>query len=247
MHSCLSPCASLDMSPSLIVKTAIERGLNCIALTDHNSAGNCAVTKRLCDENGILFFPGIEVTTLEEVHMVCLFSDVQSAKELDRIIYSRLPDIRNDPERFGYQVVVNEKEEVEGFVEKYLGMASTISIDELRDLVIKLSGAIIPAHIDRPSFSIVSQLGFLSGTFSAVELSRATVRLGRGYDLAGDYPTVTASDAHFPHEIGCVHIKMELEHPEFRDYCGVLSRKEFSIVSGPQNGPEEANGSRYAK
>jgi 3',5'-nucleoside bisphosphate phosphatase len=209
IHSCLSPCASLDMSPLAIVTRAKEVGLNCVALTDHNSAGNCAAMGRLCEREGILFFPGMEVTTSEEAHIVCLFGTVDAALELGRMVYEALPHIDNIPEKTGDQVIVNEEDEVEGFEERYLGMACAFSVDDLRERVAGLGGLFVAAHIDKPCFSVLSQLGFLSGEFTAVELSRAGAMRQEAMKLAGGYAVTTASDSHYIHTIGSAFVEFE--------------------------------------
>jgi len=209
VHSCLSPCASLDMAPSAIVARALEVGINCLALTDHNSAGNCAATANLCKRNGIQFFPGMEVTTAEEAHIVCLFGDTGAAMELGRIIYDALPHIENNPEKFGDQVLLNEDDEVEGFEERYLGVACGLTIDQLRHRVFALGGLFIAAHADKPVFSVVSQLGFLSGEFSAVELSRAGAARESSLKLVEGYTAVTASDSHYLHTLGSACVEYE--------------------------------------
>jgi PHP family Zn ribbon phosphoesterase len=210
IHSCLSPCASLDMSPLAIVTRAKEIGLNCLALTDHNSAGNCAAMGRLCEREGILFFPGMEVTTAEEAHIVCLFGGVDAALELGRMVGEASPYIKNVPEKTGDQVLVNEEDEVEGFEERYLGMATSFGVDELRERVAGLGGLFIAAHVDKPCFSVVSQLGVLSGEFSAVELSRGGVMRGEEARMAtSGYALVTASDSHYVHTIGSAYVEFE--------------------------------------
>jgi PHP family Zn ribbon phosphoesterase len=211
IHSCLSPCGSLDMSPLAIVARAKEVGLNCLALTDHNSAGNCAAMGRLCSREGLTFFPGMEVTTAEEAHIVCLFGEVGAALELGRTVYEALPRVKNIPEKTGDQVLVNEEDEVEGFEERYLGLACSLTIDELRERVAGLGGLFIAAHIDRPCFSVVSQLGFLSGEFSAVELSRAGVMRSEARNLAAGYAVTTASDSHYIHTIGSALVEFEAD------------------------------------
>jgi PHP family Zn ribbon phosphoesterase len=211
IHSCLSPCASLDMSPRAIVERALELGINCLALTDHNSAGNCAAMARLCERSGILFFPGLEVTTAEEAHVLCLFGAVGSAEKLGGLIYGKLPHVENVPEKFGDQVLLNEDDEVEGFEERYLGIACGFGIDELRGEVKSLGGLFIPAHVDKPCFSVISQLGFLSGEFSAVELSRAGAARESALALAKGYTAVSASDSHYIHTIGSACVEFESE------------------------------------
>jgi len=230
IHSCLSPCASLDMSPRAIVARAKEVGLNCLALTDHNSAGNCAAMGRLCEREGILFFPGLEVTTSEEAHIVCLFDEVDAAMELGRMVYEAMPKFANIPEKTGDQVLVNEEDEVEGFEEQYLGIATSFNVDDLRERVAGLGGLFIAAHVDKPCFSVVSQLGFLSGEFSAVEVSRGGVMRGGTEKLTEGYAVVTASDSHYVHTIGSAFVEFEAE--DGRDgYRRALSERRVKTVA----------------
>jgi PHP family Zn ribbon phosphoesterase len=197
------------MSPRAIVERALEVGVNCLALTDHNSAANCGAIAKLCEREGILFFPGLEVTTAEEAHVVCLFGEVGAAEEMGGIIYESLPPIKNIPEKTGDQVIVNEDDEIEGEVEKYLVVASAYTVDQLREIVKSLGGLFIAAHVDKPCFSIVSQLGVLSGEFSAAELSRAGVMRGNTEKLTAGYRAVTASDSHYIHSIGSACVEFE--------------------------------------
>jgi PHP family Zn ribbon phosphoesterase len=185
----------------------------------------------LCERHNILFFPGLEVTTSEEAHVLCLFGEAGAAMELDNIIYESLPPIKNVPEKFGDQVLVNEDEEVEGFKEKYLGMACAYSIDELREKVKKLGGLFIASHVDKPVFSVISQLGFLSGLFSAVEISGACVRRQGVSMFCGDYTAVSASDSHYPHNIADTCVQFELPSPCIEEYRRVLERKEVEIIT----------------
>jgi len=230
IHSCLSPCASLDMSPLAIVTRAKEVGLNCLTLTDHNSAGNCAAMGRLCAKEGLLFFPGMEVATAEEAHIVCLFGTVDAALELGRMVYEALPHIENKPEKTGDQVLVNEEDEVEGFEERYLGMATTFTVDDLRERVASLGGLFIAAHIDKPCFSVISQLGFLSGDFTAVELSRAGAMREEARRLAGDYPAVTASDSHYIHTIGSAYVEFDSD-ASIDGYRQALSERRVKLIA----------------
>jgi PHP family Zn ribbon phosphoesterase len=230
IHSCLSPCASLDMSPRAIVERALEIGVNCLALTDHNSAGNCGTMARLCERNGILFFPGLEVTTAEEAHIVCLFGEVGAAEELGRIIYDTLPRFKNIPEKSGDQVYVNEDDEVEGFEEQYLGIACGFSIDELRERVAALGGLFIAAHVDKPCFSVVSQLGFLSGEFSAVELSRAGALRADALKITAGYTAVSASDSHYLHSLGSACVEFGSPAAGIEGFRDALREKEVRMV-----------------
>ncbi len=210
IHSCLSPCASLDMSPSKIVDAAKQEKLKMIALTDHNSALNCELTAKLCQKAGIHFIPGMEVCTREEVHVLCLFDQVSSVLKLNDLIYAKLPDILKPPEKFGDQVYVNEKEEIIGTVDKYLNSAADISLEELKELVFQMDGLFIPAHVDRQHFGLIAQLGFLpQDNYSAIELS-PYFKAG-SHDLL-DYPVLTNSDAHELKNIGKRFNKLTLPH-----------------------------------
>jgi len=232
IHSCLSPCASLDMSPLAIVTRAKEVGLNCLTLSDHNSAGNCAAMGRLCAKEGLLFFPGLEVTTAEEAHIVCLFGTAEAALELGRAVYEALPHIENKPEKTGDQVFVNEEDEVEGFEERYLGMACAFTVDDLRERVESLGGLFIAAHIDKPCFSVISQLGFLSGDFTAVELSRAGATREEARKLAEGYAAVTASDSHYIHTIGSAYVEFEADdNAGIEGYRQALSERRVKLVA----------------
>jgi hypothetical protein len=219
------------MSPLAIVTRASEVGLNCIALTDHNSAGNCEAMRRLCDMEGILFFPGLEVTTAEEAHIVCLFGTVDAALELGRMVYEALPRISNIPEKTGDQVLVNEADEVEGFEERYLGMACAFSVDDLRERVVGLGGLFVAAHIDKPCFSVISQLGFLSGEFTAVELSRAGATREEARKLTGGYAVTTASDSHYIHTIGSACVEFEAENAGIEGYQQALLERRVKLVA----------------
>ena len=171
LHSCLSPCASLDMSPIRIAQQAKRVGLDLIALTDHNSARNCPAMEEACQREGLSFLPGIEVTTCEEVHMLCLFDSVAAVMDFDEWIFEHLPYMPNDPERFGEQPVVDIEENVQEVVDACLHSATTIFISELVQMVHARKGLVIPSHIERTFCGILGQLGFLPDeAFDALEV-----------------------------------------------------------------------------
>jgi len=207
IHSCLSPCAALEMSPAAIVRRAREAGLNAIALSDHNCAFNLPAFADSCRADGMECLFGLEVTSVEEAHMLCLFDDLEAAVELGDRIYASLPDIRNRPEQLGDQPIVDAHGEIIGFAEKYLINASPYDIRTLLDLVHALGGLFVPAHIDRHVFGIIAQLGFLPDEdFDAVELTP------RGNPaLAQNYPVLRSSDAHQLAAIGSGYSAMELD------------------------------------
>ncbi|MFQ3546699.1 MAG: PHP domain-containing protein [Termitinemataceae bacterium] len=209
-HSCLSPCGSLDLSPRVLVELAARRGIGILALTDHNSAANCPAFAKLCYQAGIVPLFGMEATTREEVHVLCLFTHLDEALAFGEQVYTVLPPFPNDPERMGDQVVVNEYDEIEDVVDVYLGSALDLGLDAIGPLVEQMGGLVIPAHIDRPSFSMTSQLGFVSpGPWAALEC----VRLPPSVDTFG-YPLITGSDAHYPEHIGRRSFELPLAEQE---------------------------------
>lgn len=207
IHSCLSPCASLEMSPLSIVRQARQVGLNAVALTDHNCAFNLPAFKAVCDREGMDCLLGMEVTTVEEAHMLCLFDSLDAALELGGKVYESLPSVLNDPGRFGDQPIIDENEEVLGFADKFLINASTYDVGSLLELVHGLGGLFVPAHIDRNVFGIISQLGFLPDEeFDAVELTASG-----DPELALEYPIMRNSDSHLLDGIGSAFTNYEVE------------------------------------
>jgi PHP family Zn ribbon phosphoesterase len=211
IHSCLSPCGDLEMSPSAIVARAKEIGLNAIGLADHNCTLNCPAFEVLCREAGIYALFGTEVTTVEEGHVLCLFDQLDSAMTFGAEVYERLMNVPNKPDRFGDQVHVNEFDEIEGFPDKLLIGATDISIDELAAKVHGLGGLFIPAHVDRLAYSIEQQLGFLPPEpYDAIEISRRGLDSVEGTTYKG-YPFITNSDAHQLDQLGQVYMEIEVE------------------------------------
>ncbi|MFA5675761.1 MAG: phosphoesterase [Christensenellales bacterium] len=169
IHSCLSPCAQDDMTPNNIAAMARLKGLSLIALTDHNCGRNLPAMAACAGEG---FVPGIEVTSREEVHVLAYFSNVDSAVSFGELIYDSLPDISNRPEIFGRQTVTGTDDKPRGEVEKLLLSASAFSIEKIKNMVWSQGGCAVPAHINRGSFSVFSNLGFLpAGLFKCVEIS----------------------------------------------------------------------------
>ena len=207
IHSCLSPCASLEMSPEAIVRQAKTAGLNAIAISDHNCGFNLPAFSKICARLGMECLFGMEVTSAEEAHILCLFDDLEKALLLSERVYESLPPILNRPDRFGDQPIVDEQEEILGFAEKFLISASTYDVASLLAEVHSLGGLCIPAHIDRQVYGIVAQLGFLpEEPFDAVELTP------KGNPaLARNYPIVRNSDSHRLETIGSAFTEFEIE------------------------------------
>jgi PHP family Zn ribbon phosphoesterase len=192
IHSCLSPCASLEMSPLAIVEQAKAVGLNAIALSDHNCGFNLPAFAAVCEAQGMACLYGVEATSVEEAHVLCLFDQLDAAVEWGRMVYESLPSVPNRPDRFGDQPIIDEHEDILGFAEKFLISASSYDVGSMVKQVHALDGLCIPAHIDRQVFGMISQLGFLPDEpFDAVELTPSG-----NMDLAGNYPIIRNSDSH---------------------------------------------------
>lgn len=159
IHSCLSPCGDDEMTPWNLVNMAKLQGLDIIALTDHNSCGNCRSAMKVGESVGITVVPGMELCTAEEIHCLCFFDDIDKAEEFSRYIRTTMPDVKNREEIFGNQLLMDEGDGILGKEEILLTTASSISVDSLSDLVKEYGGVCLPAHIDRDSYSILSALG----------------------------------------------------------------------------------------
>lgn len=193
IHSCLSPCGSLESSPRRIAEALSEKAVGLAALTDHNSTRNCPAFRTACTREGITPVYGIEVTSFEEAHILALFEELDAAVGFGDLVYDLLADIPNRPELFGDQPVVDDEEVVLDFVEKNLVGAVALSVNDLVSRIHEYDGLVIPAHINRPMMSLYSQLGFLPDLpFDAVE---ATTPLPP--EETRDYTLICNSDAHY--------------------------------------------------
>lgn len=206
IHTCLSPCATLDMTPRKIVKEARKKKLDLIAITDHNSAENVGAVMAAARHTGLAVIPGIEVTTSEEVHIVGLFEHIAEALAMQTLVYDRLQTGENDDDLFGMQVVANEFDEVEGMNRRLLIGATRLDVGQVVDAIHNLNGLAVAAHIDREAFSVVGQLGFVPEDLDldAVEISRRmTLKQGRVvFSHLERFPFITSSDAHDLEDIG---------------------------------------------
>jgi 3',5'-nucleoside bisphosphate phosphatase len=205
IHSCLSPCGELEMSPRAIVEISLERGMDLIAVSDHNSAENVGAVIRAGRHRGLAVLAGMEISSREEVHSLALFDTEDQAVRMQELVYRHLRGT-NRPELFGDQVVANEFDEVEGFNDRLLIGAVQLGLQEIVQAVHRLGGLSIASHVDRPSFSILSQLGFIPEDVGvdAMEISRHTTREKARMEIPGleRFPVVSFSDAHFPGDIG---------------------------------------------
>jgi PHP family Zn ribbon phosphoesterase len=160
-HSCLSPCADDDMTVNNIVNMAALCELDILALTDHNSLKNCPAFFSACKKTGIIPVAGVEVCTREEVHVLCLFPTLESGMEFDSLLGGLMPDFVNEPRIYGRQLILDRYDNVTGEEPRLLIAACDVGIDELPGLARHYGGIAIPSHIDRPSNSLISNLGFI--------------------------------------------------------------------------------------
>lgn len=159
VHSCLSPCADDDMTPNNIAGMASLKGLNLLALTDHNSCKNCPAFFEACKRQGIVPVAGMELSTAEDIHLVCLFESLDTAMAFDQEIHSHLLPVKNRADIFGNQLILDDDDELIGEEETLLISATDLGIEEAIHLARAFGAHVRPAHIDRESNGIVSILG----------------------------------------------------------------------------------------
>jgi len=203
IHTCLSPCASLDLSPREVVERAKAEGLDIIAVTDHNTAKNVRVVMGLAERRGLKVIPGMEVQTREEIHLLALFPDWPSTAAWDEEVRRHLPDVRNDPEVFGDQPIVDEEGNILEFEERLLLNSIDLPLEEVKRRVEGHGGMTIPSHFDKGSFSLISQLGLIPEDMEleVLEVSRKTPFPSMG-NVSPRIPRIVSSDAHRLEDIG---------------------------------------------
>lgn len=186
----------MAMTPNNLVNMAYLKGLDMIAVADHNSAKNLNACKEVADERNMLLLPAIEAESREEVHVLCYFQTVDSALVMGDYLYQHLPDIKNRPEMFGEQIAMNAEDVPIYREEKLLIQSTTLSIDRIVDRCRELGGVPVPAHINRASNSLISSLGFVppQNGFTTLELYRGLPAAGVDVD---QYHVLYSSDAHY--------------------------------------------------
>jgi hypothetical protein len=229
-HTVLSPCGDLEMSPANIVDRSIARGLDIIGVTDHNSALQCSAVRKVAERNGLFVLCGAEVTTKEEVHCLAFFEKTEMLEAFSEFIYEHLADFPNDPDRFGYQAVVDESEMILEQPEKLLISATDLSIEALEKKVHEMDGLFIPAHIDRISNGIIGQLGFVPPDLrcDALELSRFITHQEfiAKYPQYKNYAIIQSSDAHYLDDIDSVRTTFYLKEPSFEEIRKALKQED---------------------
>ena len=200
IHTCLSPCAELEMLPELIVERAQEQGLQIIAVTDHNSAENVASVVNAARGTSVTVLPGMEVQTREEVHVLTLFDTLEQVASWQEQVYASLPPLKNDDAAFGEQLVLDADGEPTGYLDRLLLASTSFSVEEVVQRVSDLDGLCIPAHVDRTAYSIISNLGFIPPELDVVgvEISHnvGPIEARERFPQLTRYSLVASSDAH---------------------------------------------------
>lgn len=212
------------MTPNNIVNMAYVKGLNMIAVTDHNSIENYRAVEKIAKSLNIITIAGMEINTKEEVHILSYFRDYDSAKLVSDMIYESLPEIYNKINIFGEQNIYNENDEIIGSIDKLLINASRYSLKEIYDIVIKHNGIIVPAHVNKKSNGILGVLGFFPADiqFDFIELSYSTELNERNKKMTDKYKRLVNSDAHMLENISEPINFIDLERAEdIFNYLGV--------------------------
>ncbi len=224
IHSLLSPCGSLEMSPREIIARAKSRGLDMIAVADHNSTWHCELMVTLGREAGLTVLRAAEVTSAEDVHSLVILPDEASALSFQGWIDSHCAHMPHNPHIFGDQVVIDRDENIIREIGHFLPAALSASIDEVESAAHSRGGLFIPAHIDRPAMGILGQLGFIPDDLfiDAVEV------VGRMPDIL--FPVIRNSDAHIPEHIGRRYTDYMLENPSFDELSKALKGEDGRFI-----------------
>lgn len=225
IHSCLSPCGHEDMTPNNIMNMAKIKSLDLVAITDHNCGKNVAACTKLGDDLDILVLPGMEVQTREEVHMLTYFDSIETLNAFEKQLESYRMKIPNRPDRFGHQWVMDDQDHI---IEEYpyaLILSLDLSIDELSDLVLKYEGILVPAHINKGSNSLLTNLGFIPPNlkFDYIEIFNQSPYPEA---LIETYGVLSNSDAHSLEKINEAEYFMDVESRSLESVIKYLKRKD---------------------
>ncbi|RXQ97373.1 PHP domain-containing protein [Ancylomarina salipaludis] len=233
-HTVLSPCGDLEMSPVNIVMKAKERGIDILGISDHNTTLHAPLVRKIAAKEGVMVMMGAEVTTKEEVHCLCFFETEEKLAVFQSYLEKHLPHIPYDNNRFGYQVVVNEAEEIVKEVEWLLISALNQSIDQVEQKVHELDGLFIPAHVNKTQNGIISQLGFVPFDLNvdALEISKHISKesfLEKNAYL-NNKTFIQSSDAHCIDLVGEVFTKFQMMETSFKEVKMALRNEEGRFV-----------------
>lgn len=235
VHSVLSPCGDLKMSPQMVMQRAKEEEIDLIAITDHNTTANCAAYHEAARQARIHFLYGMEVQTAEEIHVVTLFNYGKAADAFAKVIYDSLLPVANDPDYFGDQVVVDADANIVRIEEKALINSSMMTLDEVIAEAHEYGAFVFPAHVDAGSFSIIGQLGMIPPGID-IDCCGITAKADAGnlrslFPQLADHAMIRNSDAHYLEDIGSGYTEFYIDEPtveELRKACnGQFGRKIY--------------------
>ena len=239
IHTVLSPCGDLEMTPANIVNKAKKSGLQIIGITDHNSTKNALLVKRLAEKEGIFVLTGAEVTTKEEIHCLAFFEFEDQLAQFQQFLDEQITIIPNPDGHFGYQPVLDENDNIIELIPNYLPAALKKGINEVQQKVEKLDGIFIPAHVDRPSNGLFSQLGFIPPglKFDAMGISRFSSEkdVRKHYVLGKEITLIRNSDAHYLQQIGEIYTLYFLEDISFLEIKAALNQQNNRFVEIHEN------------
>lgn len=239
IHTVLSPCGDIYMSPSAIIEQAKKLHLDVIAITDHNSTRQVKVTQELGKENGILVIGGVEITTQEEAHALAYFETEEQLDTFQEYLDQHLPKIPNDEERFGYQLIVDRDEDIIGEEEYLLLSAIDADLDTLYNKVHEIGGLFVPAHVNKPASSLMSQLGFIPPDIKAdaLEISKHVKKEDflKKFAYLKKFMFTKSSDAHYLHIIGEVHCILNMYDLTFDEFRRTLHGDEGRYINTEPN------------
>lgn len=229
IHSCLSPCADWQMSPKRIVHKSHEKGLDIIVISDHNSMENVEAAMIAAKEKDLKVLAGLEICSSEEVHLLGIFDNLDRASAMQDYVYDHLTE-SNNPDVFGDQWVVNEKDEFIRDNTRLLIGSTQLDVQQIVEKIHSFSGLCIASHVDRPAFGIISQLGFIPPDLAldGIEISRHIPVKKAIETIAGiqGFACVTSSDAHFLNDVGNAYTLFQIEAPTLEEICLALKNEQ---------------------
>jgi PHP family Zn ribbon phosphoesterase len=235
VHTVLSPCAAVEMTPRNIVWHAAQHGVDIVAITDHNACDNVPAAMAAAKDTDVIVLPGMEVETKEEVHLLALFAKPRQLFAWEKVVDAHRSGRRNDADRLGAQFVVDAEDNLLAVKEEMLLTSLSLSITETCAQVNALGGLVIASHVDRPAYGLLSQLGFIPPglALAAVEVSRrvSPAEAAQRFPAIGDLPVVTASDAHTIEDfLSGPKMAFELEEPTLAEIRRALNNKNLRGV-----------------
>lgn len=236
IHTVLSPCAEIEMLPPLIVQEAIARGIQMIAITDHNATANVEAVQKAAQGSDLFVLPGMELQTREEIHVLCLFDTPDQARTFQSWVDGLLPDMENNPEFFGIQLIVDSDGELVKEERRLLLTSADVSLEQAFQKTNELGGLLIPAHVDRKGFGLIETLGLVPQDIQieALEISRHLTPEKAYLSLKQiqGFPLVQNGDAHRLDEIlGATYFSIEQPTvSEIRLALGSACSRSFRIA-----------------